>query len=157
MTGLLAFQPLSAQNFTDFVRLIRELAKYEKRQGPDAEAEARLKTDGVSNNPKYHAYLLEYEGVLIGYLIYFLTYSSFLARPTLHIEDLFILDEFRRRGFALQSFKFCAEKATALGCGRIDWTVLDWNTPAIQLYEKIGAQRLNWYLYRLERRQFSQI
>lgn len=147
--------PLTEENFPNFIYLIRELAKYEKREGPDAEAETRLKIDGLSNHPRYEAYLGTYKDTIIGYLVYFLSYSTFLARPTLHIEDMFILENQRRRGFALQFFKFCVEKAKTYQCGRIDWTVLSWNTPAITLYEKIGARRLDWYLYRLTADQFD--
>jgi GNAT superfamily N-acetyltransferase len=157
MKASLKFEPITEDNFEVFFHLVQELAKFEKLKGPDDQAKLRLKTDGLSVNPKYEAFLGIHNGVAIGYIILYTTYSSFLALPSLFIEDLFILEAHRRKGFGQQFFKFCVHKAQAQGCGRIEWIVLTWNQPAINLYEKIGASRKDWYFYRLKQEDFPKI
>lgn len=155
MKFTLKFEPISEDNFEVFFQLILELAKYEKLKGPDAEAKARLKEDGLFTNPKYNAFIGLYNKIPVGYIIFYTTYSSFLALPSLFIEDLFILTKYRRKGFGHQFFKFCIDLAKSKDYGRIEWIVLDWNKPAINFYEKIGASRQGWYFYRLNREDFS--
>ena len=88
---------------------------------------------------------------MVGYAFVFETYSTFLALPSLYLEDLFVLPAFRsqRVGYALM--KYCAEQAWKRGCGRLEWIVLEWNTHAIDFYERLGAKHLDdWLLYRLD-------
>lgn len=88
---------------------------------------------------------------LIGYALYFFTYSSFLARPSLYLEDLFVLEEHRSLGVGLALFQRCAAEAVASGCGRMEWAVLTWNVKAQRFYEGLGARRLSdWQVYRLD-------
>ncbi|NVM55708.1 MAG: GNAT family N-acetyltransferase [Candidatus Helarchaeota archaeon] len=155
MKADLTIEPVSEDNFGEFIQLITELAKYEKLEGPDAQATARLKKDGLASNPKYEAYLGILNGVAIGYLIYFMTYSTFLGLPTLYIEDIFILENYRRKGFGQEFLNFCVNQAKLRRCGRVEWTVLTWNEPAIKFYEKNGAKRLGWYFYRLTKEAFT--
>ncbi len=154
MSPNFTLEPLSEKNFKSFFHLIQELARYEKVEEPNEQAKQRLKIDGLGPDPKYDAYLGMLNGVGIGYLIYFMTYSSFLALPTLYIEDIFLLEEHRRRGYGKQILDFCIKQAKLRGCGRIEWTVLTWNEPAIKFYEKNGANRLGWYVYRLTKDDF---
>ena len=154
MTNDLVIERISDANFNDFISLIRKLAEYEKLPGPDEEAKVRLKRDGLSENPKYEAYLAILNGTAIGYIIYFMTYSTFLALPTLFIEDLFLLEEYRRKGYGQQMFNFCVKEAKRRKSGRVEWAVLTWNEPAIKFYEKNKASRLGWYFYRLTREDF---
>ena len=154
MKPKLVFERISEKNFEVFIQLIRELAKYERLEGPDAQATERLKQDGLSDSPKYEAYIGNLNGVPIAYLIYFMTYSTFLALPTLYVEDIFILEEHRRKGFGQQILNFCVKQAKAQNCGRVEWAVLTWNEPAIKFYEKNDAHRLGWYFYRLTRDDF---
>ncbi|HUX98521.1 MAG TPA: GNAT family N-acetyltransferase [Candidatus Deferrimicrobium sp.] len=138
------------------MQLIQRLADYEKREGPDTQAKVRLKRDGLSDNPKYEGFLGFEKEQVIGCITYLITYSTFLALPKLYIEDLFILEEFRRRGFAQQFFKFCIKQAQKRGCGKVEWNVLTWNEPAIKLYEKIGAVRQGWYFYQINKEDFTE-
>jgi GNAT superfamily N-acetyltransferase len=147
----LAIERVSRENFDVFVDLIRQLARYEKLDEPDNEAAERLRRDGLSDDAKFQAHLGIYKGTPVGYVIFFMTYSSFLALPTLYIEDLFVLEKYRRMGFGQQLFNFCVKQAKEHNCGRMEWTVLTWNKPAIAFYEKSKAKRLDWHLYRMNR------
>lgn len=155
MTLELSIEPISEQNFDDFLDLIEKLAKYEKLTPPEPEAKNRLKRDGLCENPKYQAFLGKYDDKYVGYVIYFTTYSSFLALPTLYLEDIFILNEYRRQGIGTELFQFCVTQAKSMGCGRIEFCVLDWNTPAQNFYDKLGVNRLGWMFYRLDREQIE--
>ena len=133
-----------------FLSLVDALADYEKLDRPTPEARERLARDGFGERPVFNAYLAELDGKPVGYAITFFTYSSFLARPTLYLEDLFVLPEGRRHGVGKAIFHSLARAAVERGCGRMEWVVLDWNQLAIDFYERLGARRLNgWYTYRL--------
>lgn len=153
MSQKLTLKKIFQHNFDDFILLIEKLAEYEHLEKPDEQAKERLKKDGLGNHPKYEAVLGYLDKRPIGYLIYFMTYSSFLALPTLFIEDIFILENFRRLGFGQQFFDFCIKLARQRGCGRMEWCVLTWNEPAIKFYEKNKAQKLDWYFYRYDKDQ----
>ncbi len=85
-----------------------------------------------------------------GFAIFFTNYSTFLAKPGLHLEDLFVLPELRGRGIGKALLLHLAKLANARGCGRMEWTVLDWNQPAIEFYDSVGAKRLHeWKICRL--------
>jgi GNAT superfamily N-acetyltransferase len=132
------------------LELIDALADYEKLERPTPDARERLVRDGFGESPRFVAYLAETAGGAVGYAITFLTYSSFLARPTLFLEDIFVLPEARRAGAGSAFFRHLAVEALRQGCGRMEWMVLDWNRLAIDFYEKVGARRLSgWLPYRL--------
>lgn len=138
--------------------LVDALAAYEQLSPPDAAAKARLIRDMTANPPRFEAYLAEFEGRAVGYAFVFETYSSFLALPTLYLEDLFVLPEHRkqRAGYAL--FTAVVKEAHARGCGRMEWTVLDWNQLAIDFYKRLGATHMKeWHLYRLLRGDMERI
>ena len=133
--------------------LIDALADYERLPRPDAAARARLLEDGFGSTPRYHALIAEGGDPprAVGYALYFETYSSFLARPTLYLEDLFIVPEARRGGHGLALFRALARVARSRGCARMEWTVLKWNRLAIDFYDHLGAAPLaEWQPYRLE-------
>ena len=122
--------------------LIRALAEYERLEPPDDAACARLIEDGFGPARRYESYLVEADGAPAGYAICFETYSSFLARPTLYLEDLFVLPEARGRGAGTAMLRALAREAVRRGCGRMEWTVLDWNELAQSTYRRIGAKIL---------------
>lgn len=94
----------------------------------------------------------------VGYALYFYTYSSFLARPTLYLEDIFVLDEFRGSGIGRSLLLRCVKEATRRGCGRMEWSVLNWNRRAMKFYEALGAKRLaEWSVYRLDSRGLGRL
>jgi GNAT superfamily N-acetyltransferase len=134
------------------LNLVRGLAEYEKLPPPDHEACERLVHDMFSKQPRISALLVEVDGHPAGYAFYFQTYSSFLALPTLYLEDLFVLPEFRKRKAGIALFRTLVREAVVLNCGRIEWTVLDWNQLAIEFYKKIGAKQMKeWQIFRLTR------
>ena len=155
MRQKLKIERVIAENFTDFVSLIDKMAKYEKHNSLDNQAKVRLKKDALSKNPKFEAFLVRINKEFIGYIIFYMTYSSYLALPTLHIEDIFILENLRRRGIGQKMFQFCIEQACTRGCGRMEWTVYDWNESAINFYKKFKAIRLNKTYYRLNMEQIE--
>ena len=156
MTKNLIIEKVNHENFNHFLNLIDKLAEYEKLDPPNQKAKHRLRIDGLHENPKYKAYLVRINNKYVGYLIYFMTYSSFLALPTLYIEDIFVLGEYRKKGIGQELFDLCIEKAKEKNCGRIEWHVLDWNKLGKDFYEKNNAQHLsNWHYYRLKKDQFK--
>jgi len=138
--------------------LICALADYERLPRPDAEARERLMRDGFGPSPRFDAWLAEIDGKPVGYAVTFFTYSTFLAQPSLYLEDIFVLPEHRAQRVGTALFKHCVRVAYEAGCGRMEWQVLDWNTPAISFYQRMGAARLQgWLPYRLTRAEFERI
>jgi GNAT superfamily N-acetyltransferase len=132
--------------------LVRGLADYEHLPRPDASAQQRLFRDLFSDHPKIFALLAEYDGAPIGYAIYLETYSSFLALPTLYLEDIFVLPQHRKRNVGIALFAALVREAIARDCGRMEWVVLDWNESAIGFYKRLGARRMKeWQTFRLTR------
>jgi GNAT superfamily N-acetyltransferase len=151
MNNDLIIERVTEQNFNDLLFLIDKLAEYEKLTPPDTAAKARLRADGLSDDPKYEAYLGMLGNKPIGYLILFFTYSSFLAKRTLYLEDIFVLEEHRRKGIGKKLFGHCVNLAKVRGCGCVEFCVLDWNEPALKFYTKNNAKRLDWTFFRLDR------
>ena len=142
------------------VRLIIALADFEKLAGPDADAQQRLIEDGFGARPKFETLLAFWNGENdpVGYAIFLETYATFLARPGFSLEDLFVLHSYRGRGVGSALLRHCIRLAHERGCGRMEWTCLDWNTKAQCMYERMGARRLsNWQIFRLERERIEQL
>ena len=140
------------------LRLIDALADYEKLKRPTRQARNRLIRDGRGSARRYDAYLAFSGRTPVGYAIVFETYSSFLALPTLYLEDLFILPEFRKQKIGLALFRHCVGEASRRGCGRMEWVVLDWNAIAIRFYERLGARYLKeWHTYRLVEKDLKRL
>lgn len=153
MNQKIVFERVVHKNFDDFISMVKKLAEYEKQNPPDNKAEYRLKKDALHDNPKFEAYLVKEQEKIVGYIIYYMTYSSYLALPTLFIEDIFVLEEWRRKGMGRKMFEFCVHKAKEKGCERVEWCVYNWNTPAIEFYKKLKATRLEKTYYRLDKKQ----
>ena len=141
----------SPQDTQAILGLVVELATFEKLPPPDEAAQQRLIQDAFGPRPRFEIFLAEVGGQVVGYAFIFETYSTFRALPSLYLEDLFVLEEFRgmKVGYAL--FKHCAHEAVKRGCGRYEWAVLAWNIHAINFYKRLGANHLqDWHLYRLD-------
>ena len=136
--------------------LIKELANFEHLEPPSTEAISRLKRDLSSENPFLIAHLAIADGKPVGYACHYFTYSTFLALPTLFLEDIFVLDQYRRHGVGSKLLEFCIVEAQRKGCGRMEWNVLDWNINAINFYESTGARILReWHVVRLKSEDFG--
>lgn len=134
-----------------YLELVRALAAYEKLDPPDDAACERLLADAFGERPRYALWVAELDGRVVAYAVTFETYSTFRALPSLYLEDLFVHPDARRRGIATAMLSVLRAHAEARGCGRFEWTVLDWNTDAQKLYTSIGAQILdNWRLCRVD-------
>ncbi|HYJ80319.1 MAG TPA: GNAT family N-acetyltransferase [Longimicrobiaceae bacterium] len=159
MAEPIAIRPTSAADGDTFLALVDALADYEKLDRPTAAAKERLLRDAYGPAPnRIQVYFAEREGRTVGYAMTCETYSSFLALPTLYLEDLFVLPAERGRGAARAMFRFLAGEAVRRGCGRMEWVVLDWNRLAIDFYERLGARRMEeWYTYRLTAEQLRGI
>ncbi len=130
--------------------LVRELAEYEKLADQAVATEADFDNALFGAFPRAYALIVEHDGQPAGFAIYFYNFSTFLGRPGIYVEDVFIRPEFRRNGFGQAIFKYLAKKAVAEGCGRMEWWVLDWNEPAIRFYRGLGAAPMDeWTVQRL--------
>ena len=146
----LRIRPGTRKDVATIVALIRGLAEYEKLAHEVQATVARIRQHGFGRR-RYFETLLCFEGRRpVGFALYFFTYSTFLARPTLYLEDLFVLPDARGHGAGKALLAALARIAVRRGCGRMEWTVLDWNAPAIGFYERLGARlRKDWILTRL--------
>ncbi|MGE0130900.1 MAG: N-acetyltransferase family protein [Blastocatellales bacterium] len=143
-----------AKDADAFLSLLAGLAEYEGYEPPGEMERTRLLEDAFGERPRFSVFLAEVEGQAAGYALVFETYSSFWARPKLYLEDLFVKPEFRGHGVGQALFKFCASVAVERGCVRMQWIVLDWNTPAMKFYEGCGAYHLkDWRTYNLDEEQ----
>lgn len=136
---------------TALLNLIDALADCEHLPRPDVAARERLLRDAFGTAPRFEC-LLALDGPnAVGYAIYFQTYSSFLARPTLYLEDLFVQPAARSHGAGSALFRAVAHEAVRRSCGRMEWMVLTWNALAIDFYQRRDARPLDgWRPYRLE-------
>lgn len=138
-----------------FLRLLTALAKFEKLEPPDESTRRRLVKD-VFIRRRLGLFVAAVRADIVGYALYFYSYSSFLGRPTLYLEDIFVLDDYRGRGIGSSLFRRCLQEAASKGCGRMEWAVLTWNRNAIGFYERVDARRLDeWHVYRLTSDQFD--
>jgi GNAT superfamily N-acetyltransferase len=132
-------------------QLIGELADYErlrhKMVGDAADLQRHL-----FGEPRYaHALMAHWDLAPAGFALYFFNYSTFLCRPGLYLEDLFVRPAHRGRGIGLALLAALEQRAREAGCGRLEWAVLDWNESAIEFYRRFGAQPMqDWILYRKE-------
>ena len=131
-------------------RLIRELAKFERLEDQVVTTDELLRTGLFGPRPYAEAVIAEDDGRPIGFALFFHTFSTFLARPGLYLEDLFVLADQRGRGVGRALLAHLAHLAVERGCGRLEWSVLNWNQDAIRFYERLGARpNSEWTVYRL--------
>ncbi|TRO21878.1 GNAT family N-acetyltransferase [Ectopseudomonas mendocina] len=146
----LTIHPATPDDAELILGFITELAIYEK-------AEHEIKTDAAgirdslfADGSTAHGLICEHDGQPIGYAVYFFNYSTWLGKHGLYLEDLYISPEARGLGAGKALLRHLAQLAVARGCGRFEWSVLDWNTPAIDFYESFGARpQSEWTTYRL--------
>lgn len=126
------------------------LAEYEKLASECFVTEEKLAQSLFGEKPDAEALIAFLDGEPAGFALFFHNYSTFLAQRGLYLEDLFVKPELRRRGVGQALFKRLARIAVERDCGRFEWSALDWNTPAIQFYERMGARMMSeWSIFRL--------
>jgi GNAT superfamily N-acetyltransferase len=125
------------------LNFIRALAIYEREPDAVSATEAGLLRDGFGPNPFYFCLIAEHDGAPAGFALYFFNYSTWMGRPGLYLEDLFVHPEFRGLGIGKALLKKVAAIAVENNCPRLQWEVLDWNTPAIEFYRAMGAEFLD--------------
>lgn len=130
--------------------LIKGLAEYERLTHEVRATQAALRRHGFGPRPYFETLICSRGPTPVGFALYFFTYSTFMARPSLYLEDLFVRPEERGRGAGRALLRELARIAMRRGCGRMEWTVLDWNAPSIGFYERLGAElKREWILTRL--------
>lgn len=129
---------------------IKELAEYEK-MGDKVVATTELLEKWIFDEGKAEVIFAIEDEKKIGFALYFHNFSTFLGKAGIYLEDLYISPEYRGKGYGKEMLKYLAETAVERGCGRLDWSCLDWNQPSIDFYLSLGAEQLSeWTVYRLE-------
>lgn len=130
--------------------LIRELAEYEHLTDQCVATEEKLRTHLFGTNPAAEALVALIDGKVVGYALWFRTFSTFLALPGIFLEDLYVQPAHRRKGIGKAILKHLAAVTVERGYGRLEWSVLDWNAPSIEFYKSLGAEPLgDWTMMRL--------
>ncbi|KKO45237.1 GCN5 family acetyltransferase [Arsukibacterium ikkense] len=152
----LTVRPASPDDAATILQFITELAIFEKAEHEVLTSEALIQQTLFNSDAKAHALICEQAGQPIGFAVYFYNYSTWLGKYGLYLEDLYITPPARRSGAGKALFKALAKIATANNCGRFEWSVLDWNTPAIKFYQALGASaKTEWVGYRLTEPQIQ--
>jgi GNAT superfamily N-acetyltransferase len=139
------------QDVPRLLELIRALAEYEKLSHLVVGTADDLQAELFADRPVIEAVLAWEDGQALGFALFFHNYSTFLTRRGLYLEDLFVVPEGRGRGIGKALIRHGAKLAVERGCGRYEWAVLDWNTPAIAFYQSLGASVLcDWRICRIE-------
>jgi GNAT superfamily N-acetyltransferase len=136
-------RPATRADVPQILAFIRALATYEREPKAVTATEAGLERDGFGPNPFYFCLIAEHGGRPAGFALYFFNYSTWLGRPGLYLEDLFVEPEFRGLGIGKALLERVAAIAVENRCPRLQWEVLDWNTPAIEFYRAMGAEFLD--------------
>jgi len=156
MSAHFRIRPATAADTPEVFRLIKGLADYEKLSDMVVGNEAMLGAALFGERPSGEAMIAERDGRAVGFALYFTTFSTFLCRPGLYLEDLFVEPEHRGIGIGKAFFREMAKLARARHCGRFEWRVLDWNAPSIAFYESLGAAIMpEWHLVRMTHDQFA--
>ncbi|MDX2240979.1 MAG: GNAT family N-acetyltransferase [Leptolyngbyaceae cyanobacterium bins.302] len=131
-------------------QLIQALAEYEKLSHQVTGDVEQLRSHLFGARQYIDAIVAEVDGAIVGFALFFYNYSTFLTKPGIYLEDLFVLPEYRRLGLGTALLTHLAQRAVAEGCGRLEWSVLDWNAPAISFYQRMGADVLpDWRICRV--------
>jgi len=133
------------------LHFIKELAIYEKAEDEVIATESTIKSTMFQENSGVHGLICEYQGEAIGFSVYFYNYSTWLAKPGLYLEDLYVSSKHRGIGAGVALLRRLANIALDKGCGRFEWSCLDWNKPSRDFYQALGAESQDeWVGYRME-------
>lgn len=143
-------RPACAEDSALILRFITDLAIYEKAEEAVIATETDIRDSLFAEDSTTSALICELDDAAVGFAVYFFNYSTWLGKHGLYLEDLYVSPEFRGAGAGKALLKHLAQLAISKNCGRFEWSVLDWNEPAIGFYKSIGAQPQDeWVGYRL--------
>lgn len=146
----MSVRPAEQRDVAVIMGFIRELADYERLTHEVVADEASLKRFLFGERPVAEALVAENESAPVGFALFFHTFSTFVGKPGLYLEDLYVRPDMRGQGFGKLLLRRVAELAVERDCGRLEWSVLGWNQPAIRFYERLGARAMDeWTMYRL--------
>lgn len=146
----LQIRPATVDDSAQILRFIIDLAIYEKAEHEVKTDVAGIQASLFGADSTSHGLICELDGVPIGYAVYFFSYSTWLGKHGIYLEDLYVSPEQRKIGAGKALLRYLAHFAVSKGYGRMEWAVLDWNTPAIDFYESFGAKPQDeWTTYRL--------
>lgn len=132
------------------LELIRALAEYERLADEAVATEANIRTALFGPRPYAEVIIASSDDIPAGFALFFHNFSTFVGKPGLYLEDLFVKPEFRGKGIGLALLRQLAKLAIERDCGRIEWSVLDWNEPSIEFYKKLGAiPKDEWTIFRM--------
>mgnify|MGYP006148881165 FL=1 len=150
MTEQITLRLATEQDVPTILAFINGLAEYEKLADQVVATEQQLRTTLFGDKPYAEVVLAEYGQHAAGFALFFHNYSTFLAKPGISLEDLFVLPEYRGKGIGKVLLSYLAKLAVQRDCGRLEWSVLDWNQPAIDFYQAQGATMLHdWRINRV--------
>ncbi len=139
------------------LKFIKGIAEYEKMLD-EVVATEELLTEWIFDKGHAEVIFAEEDGIPVGFALYFYNFSTFMGRAGLYIEDIFVWPEHRKKGYGKALFLHLAKKAHEMGCGRMEWCCLDWNTPSIEFYRSMGARSMDgWHTYRLTKEQLAEL
>jgi GNAT superfamily N-acetyltransferase len=142
--------PATERDVPVILQMIKGLAEYERLTEHETATEAQLRATLFGPRPAAEVVIGYAGGKPVGFALFFQNYSTFLAQPGIYLEDLFVEPEARGHGYGRQLLAYLAKIAAERGCGRVEWSVLDWNQPAIGFYRKLGALPMeDWTVFRL--------
>ena len=132
------------------LEFVRELAEYERLSHAVTADAVTLREALFGSRPAAEVVIAEYEGAPAGFALFFTNFSTFIGRPGIYLEDLFVRPAYRRKGIGRVLLAWLARLAGERGCGRLEWAVLDWNEPAIRFYRELGAVPMDeWTVFRV--------
>jgi GNAT superfamily N-acetyltransferase len=151
-------RPAQSEDIDTIFQLIQALAEYEKLSHQVTGTVALLHEHLFGAHPCIEALLADHQGKSIGFALFFTNYSTFLTKPGIYLEDLFVMPEYRSKGIGKAILAALARLAVERNCGRLEWSVLDWNEPAIAFYERMGATILpEWRTCRVTGEAIAQL
>ena len=154
----MSVRPAEKRDVGVIMGFIKELAEYEGLAHEVIADEASLERFLFGEHPVAEALIAEFQTTPIGFALYFATFSTFVGRPGLYLEDLYVRPNMRGKGVGTLLLQHVARLARERGCGRLEWSVLNWNKPAIRFYEALGARAMDdWTVYRLTEDHLSKL
>lgn len=143
-------RPAAENDAGTILSLIKELADFEKLSHEVVATEDDIRRSLFGPHPFAEVLIGEYEGIAVSFALFFYNFSTFIGKPGIYLEDLYVKPEYRRQGFGRKMLAHLARLAKDRNCGRFEWSVLDWNEPAIRTYDRLNAKPMKeWILYRL--------